>query len=432
MAKRITLSDIKTNIRKYGEWSIEYISENELKTWINEALFKFHSMMSIKEPLRYIKTSIIPVVSGTSEYDLPDDFFRLSGIAVQNDGYDGYLTLDSFNWDERYNLDYVSTREGTKYLIKGSNSNISRDGYYVLQLMPTPTYSGPIILDYIPAVTNLTNDTDTFDTINGVGFSWICADAAIRCASKEETDTSQFEKAKAEAQAILLEISTLDLPETKTSKISNTLQAIQRSIRGRGSWERGLFSDTELTEYINSSISSLRDILLTKDASYFLKRKDISILPGVAEYDLPTDFYKVIGVAMIDGSNPDGYSVVSRHNWNERYDSSFYCDDFKYEVRNNKISFNAANNTTSAIRLEYVPLATPLVNPGDTFKIGSGHWVEWVILDCCIKCSAMANTDPKIYMAQKLEVERRIIDNSSIDIGKPKTVTNVSRRRWYR
>jgi hypothetical protein len=414
-----------------GEWRVEFISNTELNTYINESLYKFYAIMSAKDPLRYLKQETLTITSGTFEYDLPSDFFKLSGIAVERDGYDGYYVIDSFKWNERYNLDYTSTREGTKYIIKGSTGDTTRDGYYQVQLLPVPTFSGPMVIDYIPAIQDLDSDNDTFDTISGVGFNWVCADVAIKCATKEQTDTTDFEKMKAEAQVILLEISQLDTPETNVTKASNTLQSIQRSIRGRGPWERDAFTDTQLTEYINSSISFLKDTLVNKDNSHFLNRKDISILPGTKEYSLPTDFYKLLGAA-VHNITDDGYYVLNRFNWDERYDDLISYDKYcsKYEVRNGKICLYPTPQWSDILRVEYIPKTTPLVNPGDTFEYGS-YWVEWVILDCSIKCSAVAGTDPQIFMAQKSEIEEKIINVSTVDVGKPKRVVDYKRSRVF-
>lgn len=423
MAKRISLATFKTNIRNLGEFREEYISNAELTTWVNEAVYKFYAMMSAVDPLRYIKSEVINVVSGTNEYDLADDFFRTVGVAIEKDGLDGYFLLDSFRWDERYNVDYASTKEGTKYLIKGETQDNTRDGYHVVQLMPTPTYSANLLFDYVPAVQDLDSDNDTFDTINGLGFNWVCADVAVKCCAKEEQDPSIFAAMKQEAQGVLTAIGDMDTVSTKSSKTSNTLQSMWRAVRGRGKWERDLFADTELTEYINSSIASLWDFLIINDQNFLLSRDEITTSNGTKSYDLVSDFYRCVQVAMSDGGGTkDSYDVLDKYNWEEQYDTDgATAAQTRYDIRENKLYLLPTPTGANTVRVDYVPKPTSLSSPSDTFSVGNGYWVEWVILDAAIKCAAFAGTDPGIYLAQKKEVEGRIAASAKIDIAQTKT-----------
>lgn len=421
---------MRDKIRDRGEWRSAYVSDSEINAWINEASQKFYTMMAAIDPLRYIKSSVLNVVSGTSEYDIPDDFFKTVGIAIENDAQDGYHVIDSFNWDERYNVSYASTKTGTKYLIKGETQDNTRDGYQVIQLMPTPTFSANLLLDYIPVISDLDSDNDTIDTINGLGQEWIICDVAIKCATKEETDPASWIAIKQEAGQLLAASGKQDAIQTKSVSSSDSLQSIQRSIRSRGQWERELFTDTELTEYINSSISFLWDMIIAVDPTHLLSRTDITTASGTKSYDLPTGLHRVVQVAMSSGATADSYSVLDKYNWEEQYDTdSATATETRYFVRNGKIYFLPMPDAVQTVRVDYIPKATALSAPSDTFSIGNGFWVEWVILDCAIKCAAFAATDPSVYIAQKKEAEQRIVMSATVDISESKTTAESNSLR---
>lgn len=422
-----TLHGLQRAVRARGSWAREDFSDTELTILINEALQKYYSMMVALDPLRYTKQTVLSVTSGTSIYNLPADFFKTTGVAIENDNQDGYHVIDSFKWDERYNTSYSSTKQGTKYLIRGlTKLNASDDGYSTIQLYPTPGFTANLLFDYVPEVPALFLDSDTLavDTVNGLGEEWIIADSAVKCAVKKGQDPAPYVASREDVTKILTASAKMDMLQTTSTASSNSLQGLQRAIRGRGkeAWAREQFSDTELTEYINSSIHALWDIIIAQDQSHLLSSSDITVSSGTRAYSLPADFYRLVGVAVQDSDKTDGYSVLEKFNWEERYDE--LSDGYqytRYQVRGTQIHFLPTPDWSGTVKLDYIYQPTELTSPADTINVGSGYWLEWVILDCCIKCSAAAGSDPSVFMAQRKDVEARISQNTTRDITEEKT-----------
>ena len=173
----------------------------------------------------------------------------------------------------------------------------------------------------------------------------------------------------------------------------------------------------------------------------FLKQADISVVSGTRSYDLPSDFYKLVGIAIRDSSKPDGYSVIDRVMWEERYDFTYLGDKYsaRYFIRNQDLFLMPTPTWSDTVRIEYIPKPTVLVNPSDTHEFYN-NYQEWIILDCCIKCCALLKQDPSIFVGQLQKVEDRMISIDEVDRATCVSVVDVHRsskydvrqkRRWW-
>jgi len=423
MARLVTLSTLRDLIRERGEWNSAYITDAQLTNFINDACFKFYSLMSEVDPWRYLKRKDISVSSGTKEYDLPTDFYRLSGVAVADTTADGYSVLESFNWEERYDDFFTSAKESTRYMVHGvtSAAEYSREGNYVIEFQPEPAWTGTVRVEYVPVFEDLSSNSDSFDTINGIGEEWIICDVAIKCCAKEETDPAVYVSQKAEAEKLLVATGVHNIVKPKTSPIAETLRDLQFAVRNRGPWKREDLSDNQLTEWINGSIAALRDLVCQSDPSYFVQYEDISVASGTRAYNLPSDFYKLIGVDVKDSGATDGYATMKQFNWTERYDDTYTAtqSNTRYHIRGSQIHFHPTPNWSAIVRLEYIPRYTALSSPTDTFDLFN-HWHEWIMLDVCVKASIATGLDPANYLTQLQRAEQRITSFAVQDIHEQK------------
>lgn len=211
-----------------------------------------------------------------------------------------------------------------------------------------------------------------------------------------------------------------------------TLLSLRTEIRNRGEIRSAYIPDAELNAYINDSLAALYDLIITHDPTYFLKYSDISVVSGTKSYDLPSDYYKIIGAAVRDTSKADGYTVLERYNFDERYDYVHitYKYQTRYEVRADKIYFHPLPGWTDTVRLEYIPTPTLLSSDSDSWD-AINRWTEWVVCDCLIKAASKEETDPSVWISQRDRTEARITNNVQQDRSKPRTVTDVYRRyKW--
>ncbi len=215
--------------------------------------------------------------------------------------------------------------------------------------------------------------------------------------------------------------------------MSITLLELRTRARRRADMENSQFiTDPELTDYINSSIAELHDILIQAyDSDYAIaEAPPITTVSGQDQYDLPTDFYKVKGVdAKIDNNN---YSTLQNFNFNERNRSNSFTiwnvaglPHIQYRVLGNKIKFSPIPDKAVEIKLWYIPLATKLVADGDILD-DINQFAEYVIVDTAIKMLTKEESDVTVLAAQKLALKRRIEEvANNRDTSNSDSVTDI-------
>lgn len=429
MAKTVTRSDLRTAVRNRGEFLEPYFTDTEINNYINISLSHLYDIIIASDTTYFLTQSDINITSGTRSYALPSDFYKCVGVALYAAAAtDGYYTLDTFNFDERWDNITLDADRDTRYEIRGSN----------IIFHPTPTFSGKAILEYIPTPTELSDDVTTWDSIN-LWTEWVILDVLITCAGKEESDPSVWMALKEKTEQRIMSMGKRNISSPKTTRGSNSLRDLRHNIRNRGGWTHEQVGDNQLTSWINSSISAFVDLVSKHDPAYYLSRSDVSVVSGTNEYSLPSDLYKLHGVAVEDSSKPDGYDCLDRFNFDERYDYYYLTEksSTRYMVRGSNIIFHPTPTWSGTVRLEYIPVPTALSNATDTFTFYNG-WEEWVILDVCVKVSALLKQDPSVYMNELIKTESRISGFAERDIGEPKTVVDVKRpfkndpRFWWR
>lgn len=424
MAKTVTRADLRTAVRDRGEFLLPYFSDSEINGYINQSLAHLYDIIIAGDPTYYLTQSDINITSGTRSYSLPSDFYKCVGVALYDAAAaDGYSALQTFRFEERWDDVTLVADKDTRYEIRGSN----------ILFHPTPQFTKTAIIEYIPVPTSLDNDVTTWDSIN-LWTEWVIMDVCIACAGKEESDPTVWVQQREKLEKRIVGSAQRNLDQDKTVGTSTNLRDLRYNVRNRGGWAREDVSDNQLTAWINSSIQAFVDLIAMHDPSYYLQRHDITLVASQESYDLPADFYKLHGVAYHD---QDGYSVMERFNFEERYDYRNGTEVnylTRYNLMGSRIYFQPTPTSSGTVRLEYIPLPTALSNATDTFDFYNG-WQEWVILDVCVKIAALTKSDPQIYMAELQKTEDRIVSYSKRDVGKPKTVTSVyrdyNRRDFY-
>lgn len=456
----ITRADsIVKMVRARGGWSQEAITNNEIISMLGQGLLQLHNFIVNVEPKYFYTEEYLPVSSGDRYVQLPEDFFKLLGASAYDASLDadGYAVIDSFNFEERLDESVTSSAHNTRY---------SLQGLYLL-LEPVPTWTGTIRVEYVrlphlPDVhswnsrdfkllyntfffgvrrggNNPGTATDQEYSDSHFWLEHLIANTAAKIAAKNKEDASQFVAQRQDVENNLKQfLLTRDLSQQKTSSTANNLKSLRSSIRSRGRWNREDITDAQLTQWINASMKAFTDLISRYDPSYYLTESDISVVSGTRQYSLPSDFYKVIGVAVSDETNPDGYAVMERCEWDERWDYNFsYFNDkaaTRYYIRGDYIWFQPTPNWEDTVKLSYLPIQTELSAPSDTYKMQNG-WEEWLINDVCCKiCGYLKDGDRvQYFMGERAQVEERITRFSKRDKAKPMKITNVRRanKRWW-
>lgn len=180
-----TLLQLRTQSRERADMTNStFISDSELNSYINSSISELHDIMIQSYGSDYfIDTYEFSTVSGTAEYALPSDFYKLRGVDIKLNGQD-WFAIKPFNFNERNRFEGFGAWSllgiaNVRYRLIGNN----------IRFTPEPTGVVDVKLWYIPLPTELSSDSDTFDQYNGYQ-EYIIVDAAIKMLQKEDSDVS--------------------------------------------------------------------------------------------------------------------------------------------------------------------------------------------------------------------------------------------------
>lgn len=192
---------------------------------------------------------------------------------------------------------------------------------------------------------------------------------------------------------------------------SVTLQSIVDRARVHADMRNsGFIKDATALAMLNEVWPRLYDELVSVDENYystFGSLFDISESLGV-DYDLPADFYKLIGV---DYTSDNGNTFFTLFPFNEG-------------ERN--VGFTSTNIPSGKVRLIYVPAPTTFTSLSQTID-GVAGWDRLLSLLLAIDMldAEESNTD-RLYRKYESEL-KRIQQGAERDMGMPGTVTDIHR-----
>ena len=183
-----TLAQFRTRVRQRADMeNSNFVSDSELNGYINKSISELYDLLVSSNSEYFLSSTTSTVASGESTITLPSDFYKLRGVDFYLGGR--WTDLEQFNFNER-NLDsttYSLIGCHVKYRLQGST----------IKLIPEDNVDGQYRVWYTPVPTELSSDSDSFEGINGWE-EYVVVDAAIKCLQKEESSTTDLEKAKAQ------------------------------------------------------------------------------------------------------------------------------------------------------------------------------------------------------------------------------------------
>lgn len=186
----VTLAQLRTRSRERGDMvNSRFVSDSELNTYINASITELYDLLIQTRGENYYVTGpeTINLVPGTSSYPLVSGFLKLLGVDCVLSNTQA-VSLHAFKWQERNRFRepfYSQSYFNLMYQIRGDN----------IVFIPTPNNGQQIQYWYIPSASELTNDSDTFDGINGWE-EYVVIDAAIKMRVKEESPVDELLLAK--------------------------------------------------------------------------------------------------------------------------------------------------------------------------------------------------------------------------------------------
>ena len=179
-----TLGALRTRVRERADMpNAGFVSVDALDAWINEGVQILHEKFIEAYGQDYAEsTDTFTTVAGTTDYDLPDDFFKLIGV-------DYYVNADRPATLKPYNTAHRNTHRNVlptwnqfpRYKLAGVK----------LRLLPAPSGTYDVTVYYIPTAVILTNADDQVNFPNGWD-RYVVLYAAIQALIKEETDVREL------------------------------------------------------------------------------------------------------------------------------------------------------------------------------------------------------------------------------------------------
>lgn len=220
-----------------------------------------------------------------------------------------------------------------------------------------------------------------------------------------------------------------------------TLAELKERSREAADQENSTFiSDSELTNYINTSAKRLYDLLISAyGQEYYYADEIINLTSSTDEYDLPSDFYKLLGVDLILSANPthnsqaitlEPFNLQERNRYKNSYMYTGALDGAvraRYRLRGGKISLIPSSTGANTIRVIYVPTLTNMALDKDTFD-GVNGWEEFIVLETAIKMMRKEESDTRDLRADLAVIREDLLEMAADrDIGQPMTVSDVYR-----
>lgn len=149
-----------------------------IQRWLNEAIAAYREELSDLGTLAFLKdTGALSLVSGTSDYTLPEDCQKLYGVTIEGSNS---LTWEAYPAELQERHDYTSqtivvTANPTTYLLVPEGK---------IRFLPTPQQGLRYRLLYLPTWTDITGST-AFDPLVSDGDRWVVLEAALQVATKD-------------------------------------------------------------------------------------------------------------------------------------------------------------------------------------------------------------------------------------------------------
>lgn len=193
--------------------------------------------------------------------------------------------------------------------------------------------------------------------------------------------------------------------------------------------------DPELISYINQSYFELYDLLVTVYEDYYMTTPYEITTDGSAQYNLPSNFYKLLGVDLAINASAGSYLTLKKFSFINR-NQYLYPQlniptmngyNLQYRLMGNTIMLIPTPSGGQVLRLWIIPTLTTLGALSDTAN-GISGWTEYIICDAAIKCAQKEESDVSVLMAQKMGLIKRIEDSAiNRDVGQPDTISNTRR-----
>lgn len=188
-------------------------------------------------------------------------------------------------------------------------------------------------------------------------------------------------------------------------------------------------TDAELTQRVNEAVLELYDKLVLAFQYYYVSTSTFTLTTSCPKAQLPADFYKDIGLDLINGNGASAQQPISVHRFGSFIDRN--NQGWKhYLIINNALLIQPNQNAPGTYKFYYTPNAPVLVAPGDTIDTNLSRWYEFIVLQVAISILAKREQDTStltqkvVHLSHQIEIaaQNRMAEPQQIpirEIGNP-------------
>jgi hypothetical protein len=166
---------------------------------------------------------------------------------------------------------------------------------------------------------------------------------------------------------------------------SVTFAQMVTAVQSRGSYENSAdITSTLIKEFLNEALAETWDILVGKWQDYYVTRSNLSVSANQDGITLPTDFYKLRKLEIVDSSSPTGYRRLRPHDLDSAH--TFFTvtqKRYRYRLEGAKLYIAPIPTTAETLRLFYIPSCPVLASDSDTFDGVNGY--EGLVIQLALK-----------------------------------------------
>jgi len=207
-----TFNEVKDKVRRdLGLEQEEFVSNTELMGYVNSAIDEAEAEIIGLYQDYFLKLSEISLVSGQSDYDLPEDIYanKIRSL-IYSDGVNIYPIRKFYNKIDLFHQIEIAKEINEpyyRYIIINNNA----DNKPVMRILPTPneTKSNVLKLWYTRNANRIESNTDKIDIPEFANF--IIQYCKVRCYEKEGHPNTQLAMQKLEFYRIQMQETLQDM-----------------------------------------------------------------------------------------------------------------------------------------------------------------------------------------------------------------------------
>ena len=181
--------------------------------------------------------------------------------------------------------------------------------------------------------------------------------------------------------------------------------------------------DARLRDYINSVASELYDLMVNANEEWFLKTHTVSMVSGTEEYELPSDYYKMIKCFWVSGGRRYAMSQFMLSELDGSSQTPLQGGSIEIWYVPQMLLFSA-NTNAETIGSVYVDGA--IADPTPIPPLPTG-WEDYIALGAAVKLLNREESDSSALLRDQTAIGKRIIAMAEPrDTGTPQRIQDVT------